>query len=76
MFSLCIITDTEGHHYGFPKSSYLKDKRVWLGNTARNLAAQSVHRISSFEEVFHEDSISHFSLILGTVDFLLVRTHE
>ena len=37
--------------YGFPKSSYLKEKRVVLGNTARNLASQALHRMSSFEKV-------------------------
>ncbi|XP_045197566.2 probable methyltransferase-like protein 25 [Mercenaria mercenaria] len=36
---------------GFPLSRFLNQKQFKLGNTARNLASQSLHRISDFDKL-------------------------
>ena len=43
--------------FGFPMSQFLKGGNFSLGNSARNLASQSVHRVSTQDKVSDEVGI-------------------
>lgn len=46
-----LFTGNDGIESGFPLSRFLKERTFKLGNTARNLASQSIHRISDIDKV-------------------------
>lgn len=52
------ISVTDMSQSGFPLSGFLNQRRFKLGNTARNLASQSLQRIPDFDKVGYTKTTS------------------
>lgn len=52
------ISDFDVSQNGFPLSGFLNQRRFKLGNTARNLASQSLQRMPEFDKVGYTGTTS------------------